>query len=482
MTRNGIIILAILLAAVCGSAVIALSLTPWHAQLTGLMHPGLLAAGAAASILLVMIPLAFVAGRDMRHLEARLTALAEHEDAVQAPSPKLLRSVSHVFDQAAAVMKQEQHRLNEQQRNQQVRLRILQTERDQLKGVLQSMRDAVIVTDAFDEVITLNESAAAALSFHGDTDERQPMERLITDRRLCQLIREAREAANFADSRVVEHLIERDGQKIAYQITLSCLENHKGDVGAVVTILHDLTREREIAQMKSDFVSKASHELRTPLSSIRAYVEMLVDGEANDEASRAEFYSIIQNETGRLSRMIDNMLNISRIEAGIIQIEREAVDFATVAKRALESLGPQAHEKRITLSNKCAPVDLTVEGDADMLYQVVLNLVSNAIKYTPEGGRVSVTADSDNLTRSVVVSVSDTGLGVPPDALPRLFEKFYRIENFKRVAKGTGLGLNLCKHIVETVHHGQIGVESQLGMGSKFWFTVPMRYAGAQAA
>jgi two-component system phosphate regulon sensor histidine kinase PhoR len=117
-----------------------------------------------------------------------------------------------------------------------------------------------------------------------------------------------------------------------------------------------------------------------------------------------------------------------------------------------------------------------------MLYQVVLNLVSNAIKYTPEGGRVNVVADSDNLTRSVVVSVNDTGLGIPPDALPRLFEKFYRIENFKRVAKGTGLGLNLCKHIVETVHHGQIGVESKLGMGSRFWFSIPMRFAGAQAA
>ena len=127
-------------------------------------------------------------------------------------------------------------------------------------------------------------------------------------------------------------------------------------------------------------------------------------------------------------------------------------------------------------------VDLGIEGDADMLYQVVLNLVSNAVKYTPKGGRVTVAADSDNLTRSVHVSVSDTGLGVPPDAVPKLFDKFYRVENYKRVAKGTGLGLSLCKHIVETLHHGQIGVESKLGMGSKFWFSVPMRYAGSEVA
>jgi two-component system phosphate regulon sensor histidine kinase PhoR len=257
------------------------------------------------------------------------------------------------------------------------------------------------------------------------------------------------------------------------------VENHKHEVGGVVTILHDLTRERELSQMKSDFVSKASHELRTPLSSIRAYVEMLVDGEASDEKSRQEFYRIMQNETDRLSRLIDNMLNISRIEAGIVQIERENVDIKALVARAASTLGPAAKEKSIALHQRLAGVDLCVEGDADMLYQVVLNLVSNAVKYTPDGGRVTISADSDNLTRSVLVSVADTGLGIPPDALPKLFDKFFRVENYKRVAKGTGLGLSLCKHIVETVHHGQIGVESKLGMGSKFWFNVPMRYAGS---
>jgi two-component system phosphate regulon sensor histidine kinase PhoR len=176
------------------------------------------------------------------------------------------------------------------------------------------------------------------------------------------------------------------------------------------------------------------------------------------------------------------MLNISRIEAGIVQIDREMVDMKVLVQRALETLEPQAREKSIALSARAMEVDLRVEGDADMLYQVLLNLVSNAVKYTPDGGRVTVSADSDNLTRSVVLTVADTGLGIPPDSIPKLFDKFYRVENLRRVAKGTGLGLNLCKHIVETVHHGQIGVESKLGMGSKFWFSVPMRYAGSQAA
>lgn len=208
----------------------------------------------------------------------------------------------------------------------------------------------------------------------------------------------------------------------------------------------------------------------------------LVDGEANDEKARNEFYRIIQGETDRLGRLIDNMLNISRIEAGIVQIDRENVDIKALAGRAISTLEPQAREKKISLHSKLADVDLCVEGDADMLYQAVLNLVSNAVKYTPEGGRVTIGADSDNLTRSVLVTVSDTGLGIPPDAIPKLFDKFFRVENYKRVAKGTGLGLSLVKHIVETVHHGQIGVESKLGMGSRFWFSVPMRYAGSKMA
>ena len=350
--------------------------------------------------------------------------------------------------------------------------------------MLDALRDAVIVTDAFNEVVMSNQAAASLLGFDRKCDMHKSMDEIIKDGPLRQHIRDARNSAHFTNARHVEHAItaNQGSEKRVFDVTLSCVENHKHEVGGVVTILHDLTRERELSEMKSDFVSKASHELRTPLSSIRAYVEMLVDGEAADESSRQEFYRIIQGETDRLGRLIDNMLNISRIEAGIVQIDRETVDMKALVNRAVHTLEPQAREKNISLNTRLAAVDLCVEGDPDMLYQVVLNLMSNAVKYTPEGGRVTVGGDSDNLTRSVVMTVSDTGLGIPPDALPKLFDKFFRIENYKRVAKGTGLGLSLCKHIVETVHHGQVGVESKLGMGSKFWFSVPMRYAGNRAA
>jgi signal transduction histidine kinase len=251
---------------------------------------------------------------------------------------------------------------------------------------------------------------------------------------------------------------------------------------AVVTVLRDLSKEREIARLKSDFVSKASHELRTPLSSISAYIEMLVDGDATNETARQEFYSVISTETQRLQRMIDNLLNISRIEAGLMHIDRDRVEFGSLVERAVTNMTPQAQAKNLDIHIQLASVDLAVNGDSDMLYQVIVNLLSNAIKYTPEGGRISLDADAENLTHSLHFSVSDTGLGIAPDQTEKVFDKFYRVENYRRVANGTGLGLNLCRHIVETLHSGQIGVESKLGMGSKFWISIPIGDCSAKVA
>lgn len=450
--------------------------------------------GAVTAI--VLIPLGIIIDRSMdnlgRFIEGSTTPATNSSRGM-----RLFRPITRAFTGAVDQFQKREQALRNQLGDLEIRHRVSEAERRQIEAVMHALRDAVLVTDAFDEIVMANQAAATILGFDLSKAIHRSIDAVVTDQRMRQLIREARETANFADSRHVEHTIgapgtpgtagtiasrAQSGETRVFDVTLACVENHKKEVGGVVTILHDLTREREVSQLKSDFVSKASHELRTPLSSIRAYVEMLVDGEANDEKARSEFYRIIQGETDRLGRLIDNMLNISRIEAGIVQIERENVDIKALAERAISTLEPQAREKRISLHSKFAAVDLTVEGDADMLYQVVLNLLSNSVKYTPDGGRVTIGADSDNLTRSILVTVSDTGLGIPPDSLPKLFDKFYRVENYKRVAKGTGLGLSLCKHIVEMVHHGQIGVESKLGMGSKFWFSVPMRYAGSKMA
>jgi two-component system phosphate regulon sensor histidine kinase PhoR len=348
------------------------------------------------------------------------------------------------------------------------------TRRRQAEAVFDVLRDAVIVVDAHGEILHANAAASGLLSVTPEEAAGKVMTDVVNDHQLASTISAARNGLP-TEGRLCEQELFFNSEPVSYEVHLQSVGGHEEPMHAVVTVLRDLSREREVARLKSDFVSKASHELRTPLSSISAYIEMLVDGDAEDEDARQEFYKVISTETDRLRRLIDNLLNISRIEAGLMHIEREQVQIGELVERAVQSMMHQAKENNLDIHTKLAQVDLTITGDSDMLYQVIVNLLSNAIKYTPQGGRITVAADADHLTRSLHLSVADTGLGIAPDETEKVFDKFYRVENYRRIANGTGLGLNLCRHIVETLHNGQIGLDSTLGMGSRFWFTIPMQ-------
>jgi two-component system phosphate regulon sensor histidine kinase PhoR len=248
------------------------------------------------------------------------------------------------------------------------------------------------------------------------------------------------------------------------------------EVSGVVAVLHDVTREKDIARMKTDFVSNVSHELKTPLASIKAYVEMLMDGEAEDEDTKREFYEIISTEADRLHRLIENILDISRIESGVVKVVREPVSLPGVVKQVLDVAAPQAKLKDIKLVSQLTPIYYQVEADHDMIYQAVMNLVSNAIKYTPEGGTVTVGVGVDERRGVSFCEVSDNGAGIAADELPHIFDKFYRVKANNKLAKGTGLGLTLVKHIVETVHDGKLSVTSAEGSGSTFTFELPVMH------
>jgi two-component system phosphate regulon sensor histidine kinase PhoR len=233
-------------------------------------------------------------------------------------------------------------------------------------------------------------------------------------------------------------------------------------------------RAEAALEAKRTLVVNVSHELRTPLASIKAYVEMLIDGEAEDEQTKREFYEVIQNEANRLSRLIDNILNISRIESGLVKVNKGPQSLMVILKEALDVIAPQARQKQIDLDEKLTPVFYQTLADKDMLYQAVLNLLSNAVKYTPESGKITVETQVDESKKKVITRISDTGVGIPPKDLPFVFGKFYRAEANNRMAKGTGLGLSLVKHIIETVHHGRIFVESHVGKGSTFGFELDL--------
>src|SRR6476469_6555730 len=163
--------------------------------------------------------------------------------------------------------------------------------------------------------------------------------------------------------------------------SFSCVTSCMTAPAGVVAVMHDVTHEKEVAQMKNDFVSNVSHELRTPLASIKAYVELLIDGEADDEKTKREFYEVIQNEANRLGRLIDNILNISRIESGLVKVDRKPQSVSVVVEESL---------KNITLVERLTPVFYQTLADRDMLYQAALNILSNAVKYTPGGGEIRV--------------------------------------------------------------------------------------------
>ena len=366
-------------------------------------------------------------------------------------------------------------------REMEIRMKVAIAERQHAESIIYSISDAVLVTDSFDELVLANESAAKTFEFDLANVERAPVAKILNDPRLITMIREMRQSTSKSERRVVEHSVKSNGLARTYKVTLSCFAD-RANPGAteaarpagVVAVLHDVTKEKELASMKNDFVSHVSHELRTPLASIKAYVEMLIDGEAESERTKTEFYEVIQNEANRLGRLIDDILNISRIESGLVKVNRQPQSLAVIIKEAVEVITPQATQKGIRIVEGATPVFYQTPADRDMLYQAVLNLLSNAVKYTPKGGSIEVVTAVDETKKIILTRVNDTGVGIPAKDLPFVFEKFYRAEANNRVAKGTGLGLALVKQIVETVHGGKMFVESTVGKGSSFGFELKL--------
>ena len=455
---------------------------------------GLLSASAAAGVAATVLTRAAcdrVAARVRDMIKAgRLGAVPE---TVRCASGSAARAVNELVEFADRAVADAALKAKELE----IQLKIANAERQHAEAIIYSISDAVLVTDTFDELVLANESAAKTFEFQLDGAQRRRVDQILKDPKVVSLIREMRQSDGRGGRRVVEHRLDTPAGKRTFKITLSTVEDGHGpsigveavagegsksseaadgeSTGAgVVAVLHDITHEKEISEMKNDFVSNVSHELRTPLASIKAYVELLIDGEADDEKTKREFYDVIQNEANRLGRLIDNILNISRIESGLVKVDKKPQSLTVVVKDALEVIAPQAAQKNVTLVERLTPVFYQTLADRDMLYQAVLNLLSNAVKYTPGGGEIRVETAVDEVRRKVVTRVTDTGVGIPAQDLPFVFDKFYRAEANNRVAPGTGLGLSLVKHIIEIVHQGRMFAESQVGKGSTFGFELDL--------
>ena len=355
-----------------------------------------------------------------------------------------------------------------------IQIQLSQKREKNTEAIIYSIRDAVIVSDEYDKLLMANEAAGRIFNFDFKNSQRRPLSELIGGDRgeFADFLSHSRQSRNQAIRREIE--FSEQGERKTYDCIVSYVYDQNQQVCGVVAVLHDVTREKQIQQMKNDFVSHVSHELKTPLASITAYSEMLADGEANDEQTRREFYSIIQNQAQRLNRLIEDILNTSRIESGLIKVNKELVSLTMLIEEQLQMIRGCAEEKNIKLIGQKPIVFDRVYVDRDMISQVIVNLLSNAVKYTPSGGSVKIETAVDEAASLARVTVTDTGVGIPEDEIGRIFEKFYRVGANKKQAKGTGLGLNLVKQIVEKVHEGRVFVTSRVGVGSTFGFELPL--------
>ena len=443
---------------------------PWLAALR-------LAAYSAGAVGVIVLGIGY--GR----CAAAITSIAARlpSDTPGVVSDRRPQALPEAIDGHLAQGERRVRQLQEELRDLQVRARLSEREKRHTEAILYSLRDAVLVVDGSDRLLMANEPAAHLFGFNALSARYKPLAEVIgpAHAEFAELLRQSTRNRTEATKR--EWPFPQDHRPRVFEAIISCVEDD-GKVSGVVAVLHDVTKEKEISQMKNDFVSHVSHELKTPLASIMGYAEMLADGEANDEETRKEFYSVIQSQAQRLNRLIEDILNISRIESGLIKVKKEQASLTILIEEQMQMIRSYAEDKNITVTSGRPIVFDQVYVDKDMISQVIINLLSNAVKYTPAGGRVTVGTEVDEAARRVRVTVADTGAGIPAEEIGHLFEKFYRVSANNKLAKGTGLGLNLVKQIVEKVHEGRVFVTSQVGVGSTFGFELPLATAEQVAA
>ena len=262
----------------------------------------------------------------------------------------------------------------------------------------------------------------------------------------------------------------------AMKVIISPIEDSEGQTLGFVMIMHDVTREYEVDKLKTNFISNVSHELRTPVTTIKSYVDTIYNhGEELDKETYSEFIETINVETDRLKKLVNDILDFSRLEEGNFDLEKEEADITPVINLTVQSVKVLAQQKNIAITTAIESNLPRVWINSDSIERVLRNLLSNAIKYTPNDGKIKLRAEVSEVGDSLEISVQDNGIGIPEEHLPHIFERFYRVENEVHTIKGTGLGLHLVKIAIEKHHNGEVFVHSKVDNGSTFGFRLPLK-------
>jgi two-component system phosphate regulon sensor histidine kinase PhoR len=345
-------------------------------------------------------------------------------------------------------------------------IRTLTDERNQSAAILGSMVEGVAVIDSGGRVVFFNDALASSLEVDAQRGEGRP---LVEVARRPELLAATQLVLDGAPRAEVEMDFTSTAGMRSFAATVAPVLGEAGR--SAVLVLHDITELRRLERVRRDFVANVSHEFKTPLTAIQGFAETLLGG-AVDEEHRRKFLEIIRDHAMRLARTTEDLLTLSRIEAGKLELHLAAVNAADVIHDCVETARLRAEQKQLTLTAQVAPGLPPVRADATQLAEILQNLLDNALQYTPAGGRVTVSADADG-GRKVVISVADSGIGIPLDQQERIFERFYRVDSARsREVGGTGLGLSIARHLAEA-HGGHITVQSELGRGSTFRLFLP---------
>ena len=345
-------------------------------------------------------------------------------------------------------------------------------EKKQTEAVIRSIAEGLVVVDAQGKVVMINPAAEKLLGVSRQDKVGKSLTEGMKDEQLISLS----QGSPDKEEREIELTSRQDETKKVLRASTAVIENENGQTIGMVSVLSDITKQKELDNLKSAFVANVSHELRTPLVAIDKSLTLILEKEAGElSQTQEQFLSIAQRNLKRLSALINDLLDLSKLEAGKMEVRRKRMAINNVIQEVIDSLNNWARSKNITLEKRIEDMLPDVEIDPDRLAQVLTNLVGNAVKFTPNDGKITLEAKLSDGKKELEVSVKDSGIGIAPEDLPKIFSKFYQCGGERMISdvNGTGIGLSIAKEIVE-LHGGKIWVESEKGQGARFIFTIPL--------
>ncbi|WP_425437242.1 two-component system histidine kinase PnpS [Melghirimyces profundicolus] len=335
-----------------------------------------------------------------------------------------------------------------------------------LTGVIETMESGLLMVDSEEKVTLANKAIHRFFNMKSPQLLNKPLPERAIFHDLHLLVKKCLDSGE----RVRDEIHLYFPEERIMEANLTPIYGEKGGMG-VVAVLHDITAIRRLEKMRTEFVANVSHELKTPVTSLRGFAETLLDGAAEDPEMREEFLKIIQTESLRLERLISDLLDLSRIESRKMRLDLEEVNVGELIRRTGKTVEEQMRKRDLSFRVEVEE-EFRVRVDKDRFSQILINLLSNAMAYTPAGGHVRLRAGKKE--DHWWVQVEDTGIGIPEEDLPRIFERFYRVDKARsRESGGTGLGLAIVKHLVEA-HEGKIHVESRVGKGTAITLSFPL--------